>query len=340
MSSIPNFVSGYIHDLHRIQESIAARVAAGQNVMSSSFAAANAPQLPGTWKRLVASGCTGVFLRDREKRLLGHYRRPMFQHSGTCVRRGMARGVQTSLDFSIVETVSLMRPVTISFAPIYSMARHEIGRDRCGSGDGAILADAARAVHDLGVTTDELFAGMSEDDVERMAVRYAAPGVGSPANWLAAAKGHTCATFWPETLDWIFDCLAAGYAVPYAHGYVTAKPNSKGISDLGTYGPHCRCFVGVFLDENGETQLESSESWGRFPAGDPQVEDSTMPVDQIPCVELHYAGGVRKLAPGDVGVNAKRWWAQIQSGGEAWGVGVPRFDADSIAQLNVAAHAA
>lgn len=331
---IPNFVPGYVHSPERIQESIAARIAAGQNVYATSYAAANAPSLPGTWKRLVADGWTGVFLRDREKRLLGHYRRPMFQKYGTCVSRGMARGIQCSLDFSIVETISLQRPVTISFAPIYSFARHEIGHDRCGSGDGAILADAARAVHDLGVTTDELFPGTSEDDVERLAVRYAAPGVGSPSSWINAAKGHTVDTFLPETLELIFDCIAAGYAFPYAHGYVTSKPNSKGISDLGTYGPHCRCFVGVFLDENGETQLESSESWGRFPAGDPHAEDSTMPIEKMPCVELHYAGGVRKLAPGDVGVNAKRFWNEIQHGGEAWGVGVPKFDVDSLAQLD------
>jgi hypothetical protein len=196
------------------------------------------------------------------------------------------------------------------------------------------LADAARAVHDRGVTTDDLFPGTSEDDVERLAVRYAAPGVGSPSSWIAAAKGHTCATFLPETLELLFDCIAAGYAVPYAHSYVTSKPNSNGISDLGSFGPHCRCFVGVFLDENGETQLESSESWGRFPAGDPHVEDSTMPVEQIPCVTLRYAGGTKTLAPGDVGVNAKRFWSQIQSGGEAWAVGVPKFEAESMAELD------
>jgi hypothetical protein len=329
----PNFVTGWISDPQRVSEVIAQRTDLGDAVMGAAFTSRHKNELPGTWKRLVASGVTGVFLRDREVKLRGKFRRPFLQRFGTCVSRGMCRGVQTSLDVAIVDRAGLLVPVDISFAPIYSMARHECGHDRCGSGDGAILADAARAVHDLGVATVDLFAGKTEDQVEREAVHYAAPGVGSPASWLAAAKDHTCVTFWPETLDLLFDCLAAGYAVPYAHSYVTGQPQANGISDLGSMGPHCRCFVGVFLDEHGDTQLESSESWGRFPAGQPQDIDQTCDIDQIPRISLHYASGVRKLAPGDVGVNAKRFWSQIQSGGEAWAVGAPNFSASSVSEV-------
>jgi|GEM_PF-4062014 hypothetical protein len=329
----PNFVSGWISDPPRVADVIAERRARGDAVTSSTFTAAHANELPGTWERTKSRGITGVFLRDRELTLLGHRRRPYLQHAGTCVSRGMARGVQTSLDVAIADNNELLQPVTVSFAPIYTMARHEFGHDRCGSGDGAILADAARAVHDYGVATTSLFAGQSEDSVEQQAVRFGAPGVGTPQNWLLAAKGHTCVTFLPESLSILFDCLAAGYAVPYAHSYVTGTPSSKGISDLGSMGPHCRCFVGVFVDENGDTQLESSESWGRFPAGQPTDADQTMPVDQIPCVTLRYAAGERQLAPGDVGVLATRFWSEVQSGGEAWAVGPPRFTADSLCEL-------
>jgi hypothetical protein len=301
---IPNFISGWISDPARVRESIDERSQRGDAVLSSAFCAAHANSLPGTWERR------------------------------------MARGVQTSLDVAIADSVALLRSVEIAFAPIYSLARHEVGRDRCGSGDGAILADAAKAVHDFGVATTELFHGMSEDEVERMAVKFAAPGIGTPTNWRVAAEGHTCVTFWPESLDLLFDCIAAGYAVPYAHSYVTGTPAACGISDLGTYGPHCRCFVGLFVDENGETQLESCESWGRFPAGQPTDLDQTMPVGQIPCISLRYAGGVRKLAPGDVGVKAKRFWHEIQNGGEAWAVGAPGFAAECVADLVKKNHAA
>ena len=98
-------------------------------------------------------------------------------------------------------------------------------------------------------------------------------------------------------------------------------------------GPHCRCFVGVFVDEHGETQLESSESWGAFPARQPMDSDQTCPIEQIPRITLRFAGGEKKLAPGDVGVKAKRFWEQIQSGGEAWAVGDPKFDALSAVEL-------
>jgi hypothetical protein len=328
-----NFVSGWISDPQRVSDVIAERDAQGDAVMSSTFAARHANDLPGTWERMKARGVTGVFLRDRERSIVGHYRRPFLQRAGTCVSRGLCRGIQVSLDVAIADHFDLLQPVEVSFAPIYSMARHEFGHDRCGHGDGAILADAARAVHDHGVATTTLFSGMREDDVERLAVRHAAPGVGTPGNWLLAAKGHTCITFWPESLLLLFDCIAAGYAVPYAHNYITGSPNSKGISDLGSQGAHCRCFVGVFLDENGETQLESAESWGRFPAGQPTDSDQTMPVEQIPQIVLRYAGGEKRLAPGDVGVSARRFWEQIQAGGEAWAVGPPRFDATSVTQL-------
>lgn len=327
------FVSGWISDPVRVANVIAERNARGDLVMSSTFVAAHANSLPGTWELMKNRGVTGVFLRDREVTLRSQHRRPYLQRAGTCVSRGMARGVQTSLDVAIADNCELLRPIEVSFAPIYTMARHECGHDRCGSGDGAILADAARAVHDYGVATTKLFAGQPEDSVEQQALRFAAPGVGTPQSWLAAAKGHTCLTFWPETLSLVFDCLAAGYAVPYAHGYVTGTPNSNGVSNLGAYGPHCRCFVGVFVDEHGETQLESSESWGRFPAGQPVDADQTMNVDQIPCIALRYAGGEKKLAPGDVGVDAKRFWSEIQSGGEAWAVGAPKFAAESIRDL-------
>lgn len=333
MSFSNRFIPGWISDPARVTDVLAERRDRGDAVTSSLFTQRHANELPGTWQRLQSRGVTSVFLRDREQTVLGSHRRPYLQRAGTCVSRGMARGVQVSLDVAIADRFELLQPVEISFAPIYTMARHECGHDRCGTSDGAILADAARAVHDYGVATTALFSGVTEDETERLAVRYAVPGCGTPSQWLTAARGHTCTTFWPESISLLFDCIAAGYAVPYAHKYVTGIPNASGISDLGSFGPHCRCFVGVFLDENGETQLESSESWGRYPAGQPADLDQTMPVDQIPRVTLRYAGGTKRLAPGDVGVNADRFWEQIQMGGEAWAVGPPQFLPAAVADL-------
>lgn len=326
------YATGWISDPQRVTESIQERESRGQLVMGAAFAA-NKPQLRGTWARMKASGYKGVFLRDREKKLLGgHYRRPYFQRAGTCVSRGMARGVQVSLDVSIVDNVSLLKPIEISFAPIYTLARHEIGKDRCGYGDGAILADAAKAVHDDGVATTDLFAGKTEVEVEKLAVHYATPGVGTPADWIKACEGHVAATFFIDSLDLLFDCIAAGYAVPYASGRITGPVNSKGMSSVGDVGGHCRMFSAVFIDENGEDQLESTESWSAYPAADPSDVYSMCPVDEIPVVKLHYAGGIKPLAPGCVGVPAKQWWSLIQSGGEAWGVGPAKFESNSMAE--------
>lgn len=324
---------GYVYDPGRIADVVSERLERGDAVWVSSYSQTVNTQLAGSWARAKESGVRGIFLRDREIVVFGRYLRPHFQKRGTCVSRGMTRGLQTSLNVAIVDQLEVMKPVIVSFAPIYSTARNEIGHGRCGSDDGAILADAAKAVHDLGVASTDLFRDMTEDQIEAMACKYAAPGQRTPDQWLQAMKGHTAATFAPDSLSLLFDCIAAGYAVPYAHSYITGKPNKNGLSDLGAYGPHCRCFVGVYVDENGEDQLESSESWGRFPAGDPNVADQTMPVDQMPRVEIRYAGGTKLLAPGDVGVNAKRFWQQIQQSGEAWAVGAPKFAASTLSEV-------
>lgn len=323
-----DFATGWVSDPGHVKDVIDMRLQRGDNVYASSFADKQKPELRGAWRRLVDKKITGVFLRDREKIVNKGYRRPQFQRSGTCVAQAVMRGCQTSLYVEIADNKTLYLPADLSFAPIYSLARHEIGKDRVGYGDGAILGDAMLAIHDIGVATnDGLFPGLTQVQIEQLAVKYATPGKGTPQEWIKACKGHTCITFWIETLEFIFDCIASGYAVPYAHNYVTSgRVNKYGISDLGDFGPHARCFTGVFLDVNGETQLESSESWGSFPAaGGPKANDDTIPVDDMPTIRLEFAGGIRQLAPGNVGVNAKRFWSQIQSGGEAWAASAPKY---------------
>lgn len=314
--------TGWVQNPVAVKEVIQFRQERGDAVMSSAFGASNRPELAGYWKSLKAQGYTGVFLRDVEPKILGgKYRRPYMQKRGTCVSRGFAHAAQLAIDYDIVKRFGLEQVVEIAFAPIYSLARHECGKDRVGSGDGAILADAATALHDWGVgLTNIIFPGLTEDQQEQLAVKYAAPRVGTPKAWIDACAGHTCKTFWPETLDSLFDCIAAGYPVPYGSNRLTGYPNAKGIANVGSSGGHCRYFSGVFVDEQGNDQLCSSESWGRFPAGQPNVADQTMPIDQMPVVELHYADGVKKLAPGEVGVVAKNFYAEIESGGENWAV--------------------
>lgn len=330
---IPQFVPGFVYDKPRMLQVMSDRMARGDKVFASSYADANPrEQLPGAWSRMKAAGVTFFSLHEFSKKLRGQYLRPYFQKSGTCVSRGITRAGQLSLDYAIQKRSLMLKPVELSFAPIYVAARHEIGKDRCGYGDGAILSDAAQAVHDLGMATSELFAGTNEDQQEQLAVKYAAPGVGLPGSWRTAMAGHTAVTFAPDTLDLIYDCICSGYGVAYASGTITGSPNTKGISSVGSPGGHCRMFSGVFVDDNGDTQLESTESWSCFPAAPPNQKYSTCPIDEIPRITLHYANGqLRQLAPGCVGVNAKAFWNQIQSSGEAWAIGVMKYEADTVA---------
>ena len=330
--AITGFVSGWVSDPHYVEDVVSMRTARGDAVSCLAFQDRYHDQLQGGWSRAKARGVTGIFLRDKEVIVNGYYRRPYLQRAGTCVARGTDRGVQTSMDVACASG-RVLKTVECTFAPVYSLARVEVGRSRLGYGDGAILADAMTAIHDYGVATTDLFKGMTEDQIEQLAVKYATPGQMTPQEWIDACSGHTCRTFSIETLDWLFDVITAGYAVPYASGYITGDPNDSGISNLGSAGGHCRCFTGVFVDEHGQEQLESSESWGAFPARQPQATDQTCPVRDLPRITLKYAGGTKQLAPGSVGVNAKQFWSAIQDGGEAWGVSAPLYVPTSLQDI-------
>lgn len=322
------FHPGFILDRARIQEVMDERIARGDLVMASQQ-----PGIAGAWQRAKDAGVTAIILRECEPSILGRHRRPYLQRRGTCVSRAFARGVQASLDYSIAKLGSLQKIVTITFAAIYSIARVEVGKNRCGSGDGAIAADAAKCCHDFGVMTIEVFNGLTEDQIELLACKYAAPGQHTPKEWLEACNGHTCRTFAPDSLELCMDSIASGYATPYASGWTTALANAKGLSRLGGAGGHARCLTGVYVDDSGRDQLISSESWGRWAAGNPQSIDQTMDVEQIPCVTIATADGPRKLAPGDTGVDANQFWNAIESSGEAWSVSAPDFSGDLIADL-------
>jgi hypothetical protein len=319
---------GCILNPARTAEIIQERTERGDAVMSSVYCATVQPSLAGYWALLKSQGVTGVFLRDAELVVLGgKHRRPFFQKRGTCVARGFCRGAQSSLDFDIAYRFGLSSPVDLAFAQIYSDARH-LGGDVI-SGDGAIPAEAAKKLFDLGVAPASLFAGMSEDEQEIEAVKFAAQRMKTPDAWRQAAAPHTVDTFWPETMPSISDCLAAGYAVPYAGNYVTGMPDKNGLADIGSYGSHQRYLSGVYVDYNGNDQWVSCESWGSFPARQPHTEDSTMPVEEMPCVSIRYVNNkgeqiIKQLAPGETGINAKKFYDMVRQGGEAWAVGVAR----------------
>ena len=251
-----------------------------------------------------------------------------------CVSRGVARAAQASLDWEIIKKGALLQAAEIAFAPIYSLARHEFGQDRVGYGDGAILSDAVEAIHNLGYASTDLFAGMTEVQQEQLAVKYATPGVGTPAAWQAACKGHAAKTMSPDSLELLFDGIAAGYGAAYACNYITGDTaNSDGMYRLGSPGGHCRCFVGLAVDHNGNTQLEGLESWSAYPASNPDNKYSTCDVSEIPCCTFNGARERFTLAPGSCILDSNQFWNEIQRSGEVWLIGAPSFDPDSMSDL-------
>lgn len=333
MSDIDGFIPGFVYDPVRIQEVKAERVARGDLIMASQ----QAISIQGSFQRLKAAGVTRWSLRDWEIPLLGKHRRPFFQKRGSCIARGVRNAGQASLDVAIAKHAAFLSPAEVAFAPIYTLARHEYGKDRCGYGDGAILSCAASAVHEAGLSTSQLFQGMSEDAQELQAVKYGAPGVGTPAAWIAACKTHTAATYEPDTLELALDCLSSDIALAYACGYVTGnQPDKNGLYRLGSQGGHCRAFTGWVIGPDGRVQLESTESWSAYPAASPNQQYTTCAVEQIPCCKFQTADSQIILAPGDCIVDAAQFWSAIQNGGECWAVAAPQFVPGSMVDISAA----
>lgn len=330
------FCSGWVDDKPRVEEVMQYRLARGDHAYASSYGANVNNQLPGAWKRMKLAGCIGIFLRDSELIVCGgKHRRPYFQRAGTCTSRAIRNAGQASTDFAIADKFGLIKPVTLNFAPIYTIGRHEVGKDRCGRGDGAILADTALAAHDYGFATDDLFNGLSEVQQEQQAVRFAAPGVGTPQAWIDACKGHTADTFVPDSFDLVFDCLCSGFGIGYAHGYITGNKDRNGYYGVGSAGAHARALTGIIVDENGDDQWVGTESWSSFPAAPPDDKYSTCDVDLIPVITIRYAGGEKKLAPGEVPLRSKEMWNEIQRSGEIVAIGPARYAASATSQIAV-----
>ncbi len=340
--ALAQFATGWVKDPVAVKANFDVWRAKGMPVTASDYATLHKPDLKGYWKALKALGVTGVFLSDASETILGKPRRPFLQEHGTCVDRGCTAGVQLSLDYAIANKIIVARPVTIQFGTFYVGSRVDIGHNQLGNQEGAILGQAMTCYHDIGCMEKKdvgqwKFLTDKETAIENEVVRLSTKGL--PDEWKKEMKGHGGSVFYCEELERIFDCVAAGFGCPYAFDYVTGNPNKAGLSSLGSYGPHCRCFSGVYVDADGNDQLVSKESWGRFPAGQPMTNDRTMDTASMPRITILMSNAKgqispRILAPGEVGVNAKKFAAGIYDDGEVYAVGYPNgFQPEGLAAL-------
>jgi hypothetical protein len=91
-----------------------------------------------------------VLIYEIERQLTGKVRPPHFQKIGDCVSHGCT-GAAEDLQF-----VQMAKDPTLLFQwlcteVVYGLARHQIGQDGCGWGDGAVVAWGIQAMQKYGL---------------------------------------------------------------------------------------------------------------------------------------------------------------------------------------------
>lgn len=244
----------------------------------SGVICADRPDLHGFWQRQVARGITAILPFQCEMRVWGHYLPAHTQQRGTCVGQAIARALQDSLYYGLHRGGVIGRVIRVAFEPIYAGARTHIRRQSLGQGDGAIVADAARFVHDYGILARGVYGDFDlTQPREDLAVFWGSSGQHVPAPLVYAAAEHPGTVYWCPTFEDACDCLAAGYCVAIGCSRVhTPLRDAQGMCRFYSTAAHCLELCGVFLlpSWNGRaetvwqhTGLVVQQSWGDYPRG-------------------------------------------------------------------------
>jgi hypothetical protein len=282
----------------------------GQLVMAADAR----PDLVGHWPRLVQRGITAVLPYASEAAVLGAFQPANRQRRGTCVGQAIERALRDGLLYDIHRGGEIARPAAIAFELIYAGARTIVRRGQLGSGDGAVVADAAVFVHDYGTIARGVYGPYDlTQPREDLAVAWGAPRAVIPPELLAAAQAHKCRAFLCPDFERACDCLAAGYCLAIGtnriHG---AHRDADGCCQYSGPGAHCTELCGVFLARSWDgdphtiydhTGLVDQQSWGDYPTG--------------PAI-LKYFGGEAALRQGAFGVLAAEGRAMFRASGDTW----------------------
>jgi hypothetical protein len=219
-----------------------------------------------------------AFLWTAATKVLGKLLPPRNQGSvGSCVSFGTARAALYSYIFALAMGLSGKALEHFVEEAIYALARHEIGKDRLGFGDGCVGAWAAQAIKDFGVLAPGIYGqydltnydpsrcrtwGRSglPDDLEPEAKKHPTGAITQIKSWEAAKR-----------------CLAGGraIAVSSSQGFTMTR-DKDGFATARGIWRHCMTLCGYQTGRREGGRLDNS--WGSdahsgpVGAGDPGPE--------------------------------------------------------------------
>lgn len=231
-----------------------------------------------------------AFLWEIERKLTGKVRDPHNQAIGDCVSHGTSGAAETLLYIQIAQGLSKNFEEIASEA-IYGGARHQIGQDRCGYGDGAYVGWAITWGQKYGFLPRRNYTDCDIDLTTysgQRAKMWGTPKHGCPADLEPVAK------LFPITIASLIekDFYNTAIDVLYNGGVIVSGTNTifgnvrdpYGFCTPESRGGHCTFYRG-YSDNAKRPGVVYQQSWGpTTPRGNATVK---LPSN----TELNFPGG-------------------------------------------------
>ena len=207
-----------------------------------------------------------VFLFEIERKLTGKVRAPHNQTIGDCVSQGVT-GACEDLEF-----IQMAVDISFAFHPlssevIYGLARHQIGRDQCGSGDGAVVGWGVQAAKTYGVLPRAKYGKYDLTNYSgQIAKSFGAPRVGTPVELAEESKKYpikeASSIQGPDFYSQAIDILAnLGLIVTGSNQLYNDVRDVTGFCKPAGSGGHCTYYDG-YTDNPKRPGIIYVQSWG------------------------------------------------------------------------------
>lgn len=213
-----------------------------------------------------------AFLFEIERQLTGKVRPPHAQEIGDCVSHGTT-GAAEDLQFVQMNRNKALTFKWLSSEVMYALARHQVGRDACGRGDGAVVAWALEAGKTFGMVARDKYGNIDISNYNsHYAKSWGAPGAGCPSDLLPIAKTHlfteahlvTGQNKYEQCRDAL---MSGGVIVTGSNQLYSSQRDSQGFCRPEGSGGHCTYYRG-FADGPKRPGIVYQQSWGQdIPTG-------------------------------------------------------------------------
>ena len=201
----------------------------------------------------------------------------------------------------------------LSSEVVYGLARHQIGKDGCGSGDGAVVGWGVQAVQQFGIVARGEYGSYDLSVYSGQTAKlFGAVGRGAPSILADIAKQHPIKEasviegpdFYSQAIDVLANC---GLIVTGSNQLYASNRDSSGFCRTAGQGGHCTYYRG-FSDNPKRPGIIYQQSWG-----------NDVPTGGEAKVTLPH-GREEILPAGAFFIDADAFNKMHRSGGEVWAI--------------------